>query len=216
MFTWHLLSFHYIYIQVNCETDFVSKNEEFHKFVRDITEATFNNCNTKGIGKNQILHVTASSISQMGLEVTNNPGTITDLVIKHIGHFGENITVSRGCFVTVGSSTLSSFVYNNKTIHSSDIVLGTYGSLVLLQCVKEGKMDVESLQQFGLKVGQHIVGMNPSLVRKTNENTTTNEEALVDQPYLLDPNMTVDDWLKSHDLQVIDFVRYELGEQLNV
>ena len=203
-------------MQVNCETDFVSKNEEFHKFVRDITEATFKNCSTKAIGKHQILHVTASSISQMGLEVTNNPGTITDLVIKHIGHFGENITVSRGCFVTGGSSTLSSFVYNNKTIHSSDIVLGTYGSLVLLHCVKEGKMDVESLQQFGLKVGQHIVGMNPSLVRKTNENSATNEEALVDQPYLLDPNMTVDDWLKSHDLQVIDFVRYELGEQLNV
>ena len=53
--------------------------------------------------------------------------------------------------------------------------------------------------------------MNPTCVMKS-EAASGEEEALMDQNYLLDNNVTMKEWLASHDIHVTDFVRFALSE----
>ncbi len=149
---------------------------------------------------------------------TLDTGTITDLVAKNIGHFGENIIVSRGCITTTGitagdNNTLSSFVYNDIAVPNTEVVIGTYASLVLLRLVNVGGVTGDFVKQIGTKIGQHVVGMNPAPILTKKEEEIDGRDCLVDQPYILDSSVSVGDFLRSHDLHVTDFVRYELGEQ---
>ena len=202
---------------MNCETDFVSKNKEFHKLVAEIVQSTYTNFTTLSEQASLIQHMSSDTMITLGLKTNNNTGTLADLVAKNIGHFGENIIITRGCLTAAANSnnTLCSFVYNDTAVPNSDVVLGTYASLVLLHLVNaEGGAKTEFVKQIGIKVGQHIVGMNPAPVtRSDGEDETDERGCLVDQPYLLDASVTVGDFLTSHDLHVTDFARYELGEQ---
>ena len=201
------------FFQVNCETDFVSKNTDFRQLVAEIAETTYNNTKATTAQAPLIQHVDPSTVSTLGLKGANNAGTIADLVAKNIGHFGENITVSRGCLATAVDDDvkLSSYVYNDIVLPESNVVLGTYASFVFLRLINKGGAKDDLIESLGVKVGQHIVGMNPTTVDGVGGDGRKGE-CLVDQPYLLDSSVSVGDWLKSHDLHVTEFIRYELGE----
>ena len=52
--------------------------------------------------------------------------TLGDFVAENIGHFGENISLSRGCLMSSNDGILSSYVYNSVKIPDSDVAMGTY------------------------------------------------------------------------------------------
>ena len=155
--------------------------------------------------------LSSSAITAFG-PMGNKHTTLGDFVAENIGHFGENISLSRGWLMSSNDGILSSYVYNSVKIPDSDVAMGTYASFVHLRPNRGTDFsNEEEVRALGVKIGQHIVGMNPTCVMKS-EAASGEEEALMDQNYLLDNNVTMKEWLASHDIHVTDFVRFALSE----
>ena len=129
-----------------------------------------------------------------------------------IGTVGENASLRRAtCFKSTNSITLSGFTHPATNASNSSIQLGKYGAIVALHTTNDS-VNNEVIKN----VCQHIVGMNPNKigvidVDKPAENKD-DEMLLVFQEYLLDPSQTVGELLINHQIQVVNFHRYECGE----
>lgn len=106
--------------------------------------------------------------------------------------------------------------------------LGKFGAVV--------QVETPNINQIAAALCQHIVGMNPTEIgtppehkpqqkgdkkkKKGNEdevNKTTEEEEetqLLRQEFILDPSLTVQQYLEANSPRVVDFVRFECGEVL--
>ena len=148
--------------------------------------------------------------------VSDKHGSLGDLMAENIGRFGENISFSRACLMSASTGLVSAYIYNRTILPGSDIAMGKYGSLVHLKLANSKYFNSLEANEIGRKLGQHIVGMNPQcLEQAVSERGVTNEDdsrALLQQAFLIDNNVTVGEWLKSHDISVTDFVRYGVGE----
>ena len=159
-------------------------------------------------------HLKSTDLLSLGPTV-NDHGTIGDLTAENIGLFGENISLTRACYLTAGKGHVGSYVYNAVTIN--EVAIGRYGSLVHLEHLSDDNTHLD----FGLisnQLGQHIVGFNPRLIEPDSTESCSDDEILVRQKFLLNNELTVEAWLKSCDVRVTDFVRYAVGEtnELNV
>lgn len=139
--------------------------------------------------------------------------TMGDLVAQVVGNLGENLVISRGCVMAASRGLLCGFVYNNMAPAESAVAMGTYGALLhMLPNTGEEFSDPESVQMLGNRLCQHIVGMNPEVVKLGSKGVKDPSKALLSQEYLLDQATTVGDLLEKNKAKVTKFVRYSLGE----
>lgn len=139
--------------------------------------------------------------------------TLGDLVAQAVGNLGENVVVSRGCVMAATKGLLCGFVYNNVASAELAVAMGTYGALLhMLPDTGEAFSNLESVQTLGNRICQHIVGMNPEVVKLGSKGIEDPSKALLSQEYLLDQSVTVGDLLEKNKAKVTKFVRYSLGE----
>ncbi|XP_068936605.1 elongation factor Ts, mitochondrial isoform X2 [Petaurus breviceps papuanus] len=198
--------------QVNCETDFVSRNLKFQQLVQQVALGTMLYC--------QSLREQLSTYSKGFLETAelsqlragpNREDSLKDQLTLFIGKLGENLTLKRAAWVTVPNGFyIGSYVHG--AVHSpslSNMVLGKYGALVICQTSEE-KLNLEDL---GRRLGQHVVGMAPLSVGSMEDEPGGEEETkMLAQPYLLDPSITLGQFVKPQGVSVVDFLRFECGE----
>lgn len=191
---------------MNCETDFVAKNEIFKELVSTIIESLFHykeNANLDVPAASHILPLTSQAVK----ELTASSGEqVNDLVTKAIGQLSENIHVARGYLVTCNGGMLSSFVYNSTRSGNSQVEMGRYACVAHLT---SSSNDLTAMQKLGRQICQQIVGDNPALSADEHGGLLA---ALKSQSWLLDPSMTVDEVLAKHEASVTNFVRCECGE----
>ena len=88
-----------VLIEVNCETDFVAKNEDFLNFVRDLTlqiAATNPLCLKEGNSESKETRNQQAEQSLLGQSFIKNPeSTVNDLLQSQIAKLGENIVIAR-------------------------------------------------------------------------------------------------------------------------
>jgi len=125
-------------LEVNSETDFVARNDQFQAFVRE-----------------------AAKIALMGagtieaLEAAHFPGsqtTVRDRLQELIATIGENMTLRRVAKLTVGHGFIASYVHNAVSEG-----LGKIGVLVAL----ESTGDATQLGSLGRQIAMHVAAMNP-------------------------------------------------------
>lgn len=149
--------------------------------------------------------------------ITLNDGKkLSDHLALIIGKVGENASLRRAtCFKATNSITLTSFAHPASEAKSPDqLQFGKFGSIVALH--DHSGVDQADTQR---NICQHIVGMNPSKigvidVDKPAENKD-DESCLIHQEYLLDPSMTMHELLQEHNIEIVDFLRYQCGETLD-
>lgn len=93
--------------------------------------------------------------------------------------------------------------------------MGKYGAIVAFKSTNNNSEPPINIQR---NLCQHIVGMKPQKigvldVDEPNE-SKDDEICLIHQEYLLDPDVTVRDVLVEQNLEIIDFQRFECGENL--
>ena len=202
-------------MQVNCETDFVARNDKFKSLLSVVTETALT-LSHDGPPSNSPLSVGRLTRDDILSLHVGGDQTIGDLVAQAVGHLGENLMVSRGCVMAASKGLLCGFVYNNTASAESTVTMGTYGALVhLLPSVgdtSEEFSNPEAVRQVGTKVCQHIVGMNPEVIKPGSRGVNDAGKALLTQEYLLDQSLTVGDLLEKNRVCVTKFVRYALGE----
>ncbi|XP_012661070.1 elongation factor Ts, mitochondrial isoform X2 [Otolemur garnettii] len=138
-------------------------------------------------------------------------GSLKDHLALAIGKLGENMTLRRAAWVKVPSGFyVGSYVHG--TMHSPslhNLVLGKYAALVVCETTEQKA----KLEDLGRRLGQHVVGMAPLSVGSLDDEPGGEAETkMLSQPYLLDPSITLGQYVQPRGVSVVDFVRFECGE----
>ena len=125
-------------VEVNSETDFVAKNEQFQDFVRKTTEVALN----------------AASDDVDALKASTYPGggTVSDTLTANVATIGENQQVRRMKTVSVSSGLVVPYMHN-----AAAPMLGKIGVLVAL----ESEAGVDVLEPLGKQIAMHIAAAFP-------------------------------------------------------
>ena len=212
-------------IEVNCETDFVAKNENFINFVKELSE--LNNQN------NSILNKLRKSKMKNGQTVDEN-------LIALIAKIGEKITIGK-------SKTIkSSNGINNYYLHT--VVKDNVAKLAVLVSLETNERS-EAVKKFSKQLSMHIAASNPlalesnlinqEIIDKEQElvteelknsgkpeeilnkislgkiNKFKEENALLSQAWVMEPKKKVKEILKElsiTDLKIGEFYRIKIGE----
>ncbi len=139
-------------VEVNSETDFVARNDQFQAFAREAAKVAL---------------MTDGSIA--ALEAAHFPGTTTtvkDRLQELIGTIGENMTLRRATKVALTQGVIASYVHS--PVRDG---LGKIGALVSL----ESKGDVGVLSALGKQIAMHVSAMNPVAVDASGVSAETIE-----------------------------------------
>jgi elongation factor Ts len=212
--------------EINCETDFVAKNEEFIKFIEEISEIV--------LTKQADIKVINSSEMKNKKSIENN---LIDLISK----IGEKITLRRVDFLTDTES--KNFSYIHSSVKKN---IGKLGVIVSL----ETKKQMKEIQEFGKQLAMHIAAtspiaidkedLNPEVLKKEKEiifeelknsgkdlkiidkiasgklNKFINDSTLLNQEWIMDPKKKVKDILNevagSEKIIIKKYTRFKVGE----
>ena len=212
-------------IEVNCETDFVAKNDDFINFVKELSELNNNvNSNTEDLKKLKMI----------------SGETVDNSLVALISKMGEKITIGKTKTIE------NSGTYNSQYLHT--IVKDNLAKLVVAVSL-ETKDSSDNVKNFGKQLSMHIAASNPialdqnlidqSIIDKEQELVTEElknsgkpeeiakkislgkmkkfkeENALLTQAWVMEPKKKVQDVIKElsiSDLKVKEFVRFKIGE----
>ena len=201
-------------VEVNSETDFVGKNEEFRNFVADVAE--------------QIAKENPSNVEELLKQksIKDSTKTVQEVLTGKIATIGENLTIRR--FARFESNGLV-----EKYIHGD----GKIGVLVELEngneelakdicmqiaAAKPEYLDRESVPQERVEKEMEILkaqAMNEGKPAEIAEKMVQGrigkfyaEICLVEQPFVKDPDIKVGKLLESKGAKIIRFARFEKGE----
>ncbi len=125
-------------VEVNSETDFVAKNEQFQDFVRKTTEAAL------GLGADDVEALKAAAYP--------DGGTVVDKLTNNVATIGENQQVRRMKTVSVSSGLVVPYMHNAAAPR-----LGKIGVLVAL----ESEAGADVLEPLGKQIAMHIAAAFP-------------------------------------------------------
>jgi elongation factor Ts len=212
-------------IEVNCETDFVAKNEDFIEFVKELSE--LNNRHSSNIG-------------DLKKSMMKNNETVDVNLVALIAKIGEKITIGRA--KTLADENARNFVYQHSVIKDNVSKLIVIVSLNTTE--KSDKVDL-----FGKQLSMHIAASNPialsadqidqeiinketNLIEEELKNSGKPEDivkkislgkinkfkddnSLMSQDWVMEPKMKVKDVIKSigiSNLNINNFIRLKIGE----
>ena len=198
-------------IEVNCETDFVAKNDEFKALAT-------------GLAKNVETQKPADVDALLGLTCADCGKVISDALKEKIASIGEKITVRR--FVRY-EGNVDTYIHNGKigvllqTDVKNDELMNDL-CLHIASCapqfisrdeIPQSVIDEETR----IEMGKEDLQKKPEAIRgkivEGRINKLMAERCLLDQGFVKDPNQTVAQLIEGK-LKVTAFTRYELGEGL--
>ena len=124
-------------VEVNSETDFVAKNEQFQNFVREAARLALSSDGD----------VDALAAAQFA-----GGGTVAEALMNNIATIGENQSLRRAAVIEVGEGAVVSYIHN-----AAAPGLGKIGVLVAL----ESGAPADTLQPLGKQLAMHIAAANP-------------------------------------------------------
>ena len=212
-------------IEVNCETDFVAKNENFINFVKEISDI------------NNSLNSDLEKLKKFNMK---NTKTVEDNLVSMISKIGEKITIGRAKTFNYDGS--KNFNYLHTVVKDNLSKLAVVVSL-------ETSNSSDNLKNFGKQLSMHIAALNPlaldvndidkkildkeqTLISEELKNTGKpdaivqkisigkinkfkEDNALLSQAWVMEPKKKVKDILKElsiSDLKIKDFYRLKIGE----
>ena len=124
-------------IEVNCETDFVAKNDDFIEFVKELSE--LNNHHS-------------SNVEDLKKSKMKNNKTVDENLVALIAKIGEKITIGRS--KTINFENSKNFVYQHSVIKDN------VSKLVVIVSLKTNEKS-EQVDLFGKQLSMHIAASNP-------------------------------------------------------
>ncbi len=212
-------------IEVNCETDFVAKNEDFINFVKELSEIN-NSC--------------SSDLDKLNKTKMSNSKTVEENLVSLIAKIGEKITI--GKLKTIENSNSQNYIYQHSVIKDNVSKLGVVVSI-------ESQEKNDQINTFGKQLSMHIAASNPIAINsdqiqkdilekeqkliaeelknsgKPDEiakkislgklNKFKEESSLMTQDWVMEPKKKVKDVLSEiniPNLKIKEFIRIKIGE----
>ena len=196
-------------LEVNCETDFVARDEGFLAFGNKLLDVAFEK------GLNDIEALNASEIEG---------GVASDVRDALVAKIGENISPRRvltvegdnlGAYVHGGRIGVVAILTGGEEELAKDVAMHVAASSP--QFVKPEQVPAEVVEKE--KAIQIEIAMQSGKPAEIAEKMVvgrmkkfTGEISLTGQPFVKDPSVSVGDLLKSNNADVVNFVRFEVGE----
>lgn len=191
-------------VEVNCETDFVARDESFNAFAKQVAEA--------GLAAQSELF-------------DNLPG-IEDARQQLAHKLGENVQLRRAKAISISQGAIYAYNHGSRigvlvSLSGADEELGKdvamHVAAVNPQAVNESNVDPALLQKEREIVADQAKqsGKPDNIIEKMVEGRLTKflkEICLVDQPFVKDGDKTVGELLTDKGITVTEFVRFEAGE----
>jgi elongation factor Ts len=131
-------------VEVNSETDFVAKNDQFQQFVREVT---------------QIALATGGDVEALKAEAMPSGTTVAEVLTNNVATIGEHQTLRRAKQLSVDKGAVVSYVHNQQSPG-----LGKIGVLVAL----ESDASEEVLQGLGKQLAMHIAAAFPKALNEAD------------------------------------------------
>jgi len=143
-------------VEVNSETDFVAKNEQFQDFVRTVSQLSLK---------------AGDDIAALGAAGYPGGGSVIEKLTANIATIGENQTLRRAKIVEVSKGAVVSYMHNAVSPG-----LGKIGVLVAL----EGDAPTEAMEALGKQVAMHIAAAFPQALTEDglDQDTIERERAI--------------------------------------
>ena len=212
-------------IEINSETDFVAKNENFISFCKELSELNF---------------ILKGNLEKLNDSKMKNNILVKDNLVNLIAKIGEKITIRRSFFFDNDKGV--NFFYVHSSLEKN---IGKIVSIVKLDNIIKGKND-----EIGSKIAMHIAASNPLAIEskgidkniidkeleiikaeisnsgkppemaekisKGKISKFLNDNSLLTQIWIMDPKKKVSDILKENsfekEIKVLNFIRYKVGE----
>ena len=212
-------------LEVNCETDFVAKNEDFINFVKELSE------------KNNEIN---SDIEELKRSKMKNNKNVEENLVSMIAKIGEKITFGRS--KTLKHSNLLKYHYLHTVVKDN---LSKLAVVVIIKSSEKSK----NVDLFGKQLAMHIAASNPisispdkiknEILEKEQEliteelknsgkkddiakkissgkmNKFKEENSLITQDWVMEPKKKVKDIINElgiKDLEIVDFCRVKIGD----
>jgi elongation factor Ts len=215
-------------VEVNSETDFVARNDQFQEIVRNVAKVALAFGETEKVA---------------AARYPGSDKTVTETIKDAVGTIGENLSFRRSTKLSVSKGAVATYVHNAVTDG-----LGKIGVLVAIET--EGKAD--TAKAFARQVAMHVAATNPlsldidaldpaaverekaifsdqarasgkpeNIIEKMVEGRLRKfyeEVVLLKQAFVMNPDLTVEKALKEAEKEIgatakiTGFVRYAVGE----
>ena len=214
-------------IEINSETDFVAKNNDFISFCKEISEINFKN---------------KSNLETLKASKMKNEKTVEENVIALISKIGEKITIRRSKYFDNNGLNFS-YVHNSLEKNIGKVV-------AVVQLSKSGKKD---LKEIGTKLAMHVAAQAPiaidekgikkdvldkelEIIKEELQNTNKKKEmiekiangkikkfisenTLLNQVWIMDSkknvNQVLKDYSNGNEIKILDFIRFKVGEGID-
>ncbi len=212
-------------LEVNCETDFVAKNDDFIDFVKELADLN-NKC--------------SSNFEELNKSKMKNDKTVDENLVALIAKIGEKITIGRA--KTIEFKNSKNFSYQHSIIRDNVSKLGVIVSI-------DANEKNDELNSFGKQLSMHIAASNPialtsdaienDIIEKEKQliteelknsgkpdeiakkislgklNKFKEENSLMTQDWVMEPKKKVKDILSDlgkKDIKINAFIRLKIGE----
>ena len=202
-------------VEVNCETDFVAKNEEFKEFAQDMAKA--------------IIAMNPSSVEEfLGMTCPKCNKKIEDVVKEKIAKIGEKITIRR--FVKYDADCcVNTYIHNGKIgvlleakcttcdeTLTKDICLHIASNAP--EFISRDQIPASVIEEERrIEMGKEDLAKKPENIREKivegRVNKLMAERCLLEQPFVKNPDLTIAQLIEGK-CEIVKFERYVLGEGL--
>ena len=213
-------------LEVNCETDFVAKNNDFISFVKELSELN---------------NLCSSDLEKLDKSKMQNEKSVNENLVSLIAKIGEKITIGRA--KTVENPNSKNFSYQHSIIQDNVSKLGVIVS------IQNNNNQIDKLNSFGKHLAMHIAASNPialtsdrmqkELIEKEQDliaeelknsgkpeeiakkislgklNKFKEESSLMTQDWVMEPKKKVKDILSevnNKSVIIKEFIRIKIGE----
>lgn len=202
-----------VVIEVNSETDFVAKNDEFKELINTISNALINS--------------NVSSVEE-ALKLSTTDGTLEDTITNKIAKIGEKLSFRRFALVEKSDNeTFGSYIHMNGKIAVLVVLEGANTEVAKdvamhAAAMRPKYLNIESVPTEDAlherEIQKQIAineGKPADIAEKMVEGRIKKfykEVCLTEQPFVKNDDMSVAEYVKSNGGKVVSMVRYEVGE----
>ncbi len=201
-----------VVVEVNSETDFVAKNEEFQNLVNIIADT--------------VLNSDVKTVEEAN-KLTHDGKTIEELVVDKTATIGEKLSFRRfeilekednqvfGTYSHMGGKIVALTLLDKDEELAKDIAMQVAAMRPLYLNREDVPGDVLEKERTILKEQAENEGLDPNkidMIVNGRINKYYEEVCLVDQGFIKENKMKVNKYVESKGSKIINFVRYEVGE----
>ena len=205
-------------IEINSETDFVAKNKDFISFCKEISDINFKvKADLEKINK---------TLMKNNLAVETN---LTDLIAK----IGEKITIRRAVFFDNKNGDNSFYIHgaveenigkiialvktSKKDENDTEKKVAMHISAMSPLALEEKKLDKAIIDKETEIIKAELLNSGKPVdmvekIAKGKINKFISDNTLINQVWIMDPKKKVSDILKENNIQIVDYIRYKVGE----